>query len=192
MGPKVKITEEAILQAALDITRESGIGSVNAREVAKVLGCSIQPVFRNFQNMDNLKKELRERARDMYDAYTQRGMESHKIPFLGIGLAYVEFAQKEKHLFRLLFMSDEFKGQSIIDMIQDEENQGIVQMVSSMSGLSLEKAEQLFLDIWLMTHGIASLVATNDFDVTEGQIEKILKDAFLGIRYQLSQEEEKK
>lgn len=192
MGPKIKITEEAILQAALDITRESGIGSVNAREVAKVLGCSIQPVFRNFQNMENLKRELRDKARDIYDAYTQRGMESHRIPFLGIGLAYIEFAQKEKNLFKLLFMSDEFKGQSIIDMIHDEENQGIVQMVSGMTGLSLDRAEQLFLDIWLMTHGIASLVATNDFDVKEGQIEKILKDAFLGIKYQLSTEEEKK
>lgn len=192
MGPKIKITEEAILQAALDITRESGIGSVNAREVAKVLGCSIQPVFRNFQNMENLKRELRDKARDIYDAYTQRGMESHRIPFLGIGLAYVEFAQKEKNLFKLLFMSDEFKGQSIIDMIHDEENQGIVQMVSGMTGLSLDRAEQLFLDIWLMTHGIASLVATNDFDVKEGQIEKILKDAFLGIKYQLSTEEEEK
>jgi hypothetical protein len=36
-----------------------------------------------------------------------------------------------------------------------------------------------------MTHGIASLVATNDFEVSEEQTSKILKDSFfvLNINY---------
>lgn len=189
MPPKVKITEEAILDAALNITRVKGIDSVNAREIAKSLGCSIQPVFKNFQSMDNLKKDLYKKAESIYDDYTTRGMELHRIPFLGIGLAYIEFAKTEKHLFKLLFMSDEFKERNIVDMIRNEENKGIVQMVSGMTGLSLDRAEQLFMDIWLMTHGIASLVATNDFEISEEETSKILTDAFLGFKYQLSMEE---
>jgi len=191
MPPKIKITEEAILEAALELTRDKGITSVNAREVAKTLGCSIQPVFRNFQSMDNLKKGLYKKAENIYEDYINRGMEGHSIPFLGIGMAYIDFAKKEKNLFKLLFMSDEFKGKSIIDMIKDEENQSIVGMVSRMTGLCREKAEQLFMDIWLMTHGIASLVATNDLEVSEEQTSKILKDSFLGIKYQLCMEEDK-
>jgi len=191
MPPKIKITEEAILDAALELTREKGIASVNAREVAKALGCSIQPVFRNFQSMDNLKKDLYKKAENIYGDYTNRGMEGHRIPFLGFGMAYIDFAKKEKNLFKLLFMSDEFKDKSIIDMIKEEGNQSIVGMVSSMTGLCRDKAEQLFMDIWLMTHGIASLVATNDLEVSEEQIAKILKDSFLGIKYQLCMEEDK-
>lgn len=191
MPPKIKVTEEAILDAALELTREKGIIGVNAREVAKALGCSIQPVFRNFQSMDNLKKDLYKKAENIYEDYINRGMEGHSIPFLGLGMAYIDFAKKEKNLFKLLFMSDEFKGKSIIDMIKDEENQSIVGMVSRMTGLCTDKAEQLFMDIWLMTHGIASLVATNDFEVSKEQIAKILKDSFLGIKYQLCMEEDK-
>ena len=191
MPPKIKVTEEAILAAALELTREKGIASVNAREVAKVLGCSIQPVFSNFQNMNNLKKDLYKKAEDTYEDYINRGMEGHSIPFLGLGMAYIDFAKQEKNLFKLLFMSDEFKGKSIIDMIKEEENKSIVEMVSRMTGLCRDKAEQLFMDIWLMTHGIASLVATNDFEVSEEQTWKILKDSFLGIKYQLCMEEDK-
>lgn len=191
MPPKIKITEEAILDAALEVTRENGISSVNAREVAKSLGCSIQPVFRNFKNMDNLKKDIYKKAEVIYENYMSRGMENHRIPFLGMGLAYITFAKEEKNLFKLLFMSDEFKEKSIVNLIRDEENQGIVEMVSGMTGLTTDKAEQLFMDIWLMTHGIAALVATNDFDISEEQMAKILTDSFLGIKYQLNVEENK-
>ena len=138
-----------------------------------------------------LKKDLYKKGEGIYDDYMSRGMESHSIPFFGFGLAYIEFAKKEKNLFKLLFMSDEFKVKSIIDMIKDKENQGIMEMVSRMTGLSMDKAEQLFMDIWLMTHGIASLVATNDLDISEEEITKILKDSFLGIKYKLSMEDDK-
>jgi hypothetical protein len=88
-------------------------------------------------------------------------------------------------------MSDEFKGKSIFDMIRDGGNQSILQMISEMTGLKPENAEQLFVDIWLMTHGIASLVATNDCDFSEEQIVKILMDSFSGIQHQLSMQEDK-
>ncbi len=191
MPPKIRITEEAILDAAIAITRENGIASVNARELAKSLGCSIQPVFRSFQSMDNLKKDICKKAESIFDNYTRQGMERHRIPFLGVGLAYIDFAKKEKNLFKLLFMSDEFKGKSLFDMIKGDENQEIVEMISGMTGLEQEKAEQLFVDIWLITHGIASMVATNDCDFSEEQIVKILMDTFSGIKYQLSIQEDK-
>lgn len=186
MPPKIKITAEAILDVAIGITREKGITSVNARELAKSLGCSIQPIFRNFKSMDNLKKDLCKKTENIFDEYMKQGMERQRTPFLGMGIAYIDFAKKEKNLFKLLFMSDEFKGKSIFDMIKDDENQRIVEMISGMTGLNAENAEQLFVDIWLITHGIASIVATNDCDFSEEQIVKILTDSFSGIKYQLS------
>ena len=40
MPPKVKITKEEIIEAALRIVRESGDEALNARNVAAALGCS--------------------------------------------------------------------------------------------------------------------------------------------------------
>jgi AcrR family transcriptional regulator len=186
MPPKVKITNEEIIEAALTIVRKGGIASVNVREIAKILGCSIQPVFRNFKSMENLKKELYIRAGEIHNEYMEKGLSLHQIPFLGMGIAYIDFARKEKNLFRFLFMSDEIKGKGFLDMIKEEENQEIVALIAHMTGLKKERAEELFMDIWLMVQGIASLVATNDFEVSDEQIEKILKDSFLGFKYQLS------
>ena len=48
MPPKVKITKEDIINAAVSLVRENGADALNARTVASLLGCSTQPVFSNF------------------------------------------------------------------------------------------------------------------------------------------------
>lgn len=190
MPPKVKVTRDQIINAAVELTRHSGIESVNARAIAKELDCSIQPIFKNFETMGSLKQHLVEKAQVIYDDYTQKGMSSQANPFLGIGLGYVRFAKEENNLFKLLFMTNEFKQIGFIQLIKDDENQEIVQLISRMSGLNIKKSEQLFIDIWLTTHGIASMIATNDLVLSEIEIIKILTDAFNGFTYQLKKEEE--
>lgn len=190
MPPKIKVTEDAILETALELTREKGIAGLNARELAKTLGCSVQPVFRRFQSMENLKKELYHKAERLFDACMARGMERCDPPFLGMGLSYIEFAKKEKNLFKFLFMSDEFGGKNLPDVIREEENQTLVQMVAAMTGFDRQNAEELFMGIWLMTHGIASMMATNDCNLSQEQIIKLLKDTFSGMKRQLSEQGE--
>jgi len=185
MPPQIKISETAILDAAMEITRNKGISGVNARELASVLECSVQPVFRCFQSMENLKQVLYRKAEELFDGRMQKGVVSHEIPFLGMGLAYIKFAQTEKNLFKFLFMSDEFKGRSVLGMIRGDENKEIIRMIAGMTGLDLKKAERLFLSIWLTTHGIASLMATNDCDFNEKQIAGLLVDSFSGMKNQL-------
>lgn len=185
MPPKVKVTEEAILAAAIEIVRDKGIVSVNARDVGKVLGCSVQPIFSNFENMVKLKEALYQRTEKMFDDHMRQGMNRHRIPFLGMGLAYIDFAKTEQNLFKYLFMSDVFKGRSVLDMIRADENREIVELISGMTGLDFDSAEQLFLSIWLITHGIAALMATNDCDFSEETISKLLMDTFSGMKNQL-------
>ncbi len=189
MPPKVKVTQDQIIQAAMDIVRESGIDALNARALAKQLDCSIQPIFKNFETMGSLKQALLEKAQKIYDAYTQKGMQNSN-PFLGIGLGYIQFAQEEKNLFKLLFMTNEFKQTSLIQIIKDDENQEVVKLVAQLSGLSLVLSEQLFIDVWLITHGIASMCATNDIELSLDEVTTILRDAFAGFKYQLLKKKE--
>lgn len=185
MPPKVKVTGEAILEAAIEIIREKGIAGVNAREIGKHLGCSVQPVFRNFQSMEQLKEDLYQKTERLFDTYMKNGMARHQIPFLGMGLAYIAFAKTEKNLFKFLFMSDGFNGKGALDMVRGDENQEIVNIIAGMTGLDFLNAEQLFLSIWLITHGIAAMMATNDCDFSEDQIVKLLMDTFSGMKTQL-------
>lgn len=190
MPPKVKITSNQIIQAALILVRTSGIDALNARALAKQLNCSIQPIFKNFETMGVLKQELIVEAQKIYDTYTQKRSASTPNPFLGFGLGYIQFAKEEKKLFKLLFMSNEFKQTGLIQLIKEDENQEVVKMVSQLSGLNMDLSEQLFTAIWLTTHGIASMIATNDIQLSEVEITKILRNAFAGFKYQLQKEHE--
>jgi len=192
MPPKIKVTQQQIIQASLEIVRQEGIDALNARAIAKKLSCSIQPIFKNFETMGSLKKQLIQSAQSVYDEYIQNGMTSPANPFLGMGLGYIRFAKEEKNLFKLLFMTNEFKQNGLIQIIKDDENQEVVKLISNMSGLDLKKSEMLFIDIWITTHGIASMIATNDLALDEKEVTKILRDAFAGFKHQLMIEEEER
>jgi len=186
MPPRIKITKDSILEAAFMVAKEKGIQHVNARELARQLNCSTQPIFRAYENMEDLKHQLYQKAEDYYNQFMFQGL-AHEIPFLGMGLAYIRFARLERNFFILLFMTDQFKIKSFSEMIEGEDNQQVIAIIQGMSGLSEELAKTLFVDIWLMIHGIASMVATNSCDFEETEIETILKDTFSGLLHRLKE-----
>ena len=54
MARKESITIRDILDTTFELAREAGAGSVTARNVAAKAGCSTQPIFRVFRNMEDL------------------------------------------------------------------------------------------------------------------------------------------
>ena len=58
MPPKVKISKENIIAAAINLIRSEGTEAVNARTLAASLNCSTQPIFSNFATMEELQKEV--------------------------------------------------------------------------------------------------------------------------------------
>ena len=52
MPPKAKFTKDEMINAALAITRRSGIETVTAREMAAELGVSTRPIFTYFKSID--------------------------------------------------------------------------------------------------------------------------------------------
>lgn len=189
--PRIKVSKESIINSAFKLLRKQGIAKVNARDLARDLKCSVQPIFRTFEQMENLKKELYHYVEEVFDKYMEEGMKNHRIPFLGMGLAYINFAKHEPNLFKFLFMSDEFKGRNLLQMVRDESNNEIIGIISSMTGLSFKESQTLFLNVWLVTHGIGSLMATNDCDFEEEQIEVILMDVFTGFKLQIKSKGDK-
>lgn len=188
MPPHIRTTREAILDAAVKITRERGADAVNARELAKRLKCSIQPIFRNFQSMDHLKKELYKKAEIIFYETMTREVERHGIPFLGMSLAYIEFANAEKNLYAFLFLSGASEDSRIFDRMKEEESQEVIDTISGMTGLNMLQSRQLFTDIWIVTRGVAALIATSHTEFSEEEVVKLLNvlvDSFMGIPHEL-------
>ena len=46
-----KVSKEQIIDAAVEVLRDDGFSAINARSVAKKLGCSTQPIYFSFKNM---------------------------------------------------------------------------------------------------------------------------------------------
>ena len=56
MARTTQITREALVDAGVRLVLEKGLEALNARSLAAQAGCSIQPVFRNFGSMENLRE----------------------------------------------------------------------------------------------------------------------------------------
>lgn len=110
LPPKPKFTKDEITNAALTVAREKGIGAVSAREVAVVLGTSTRPIFTYYHTMDELKKEVRLFAENIFRQYVEKGL-AMEPPFLGVGVQYLQFAQDEPKLYQLLYMTRPEEGQ---------------------------------------------------------------------------------
>ena len=95
---KGKVTREMIIDAAFEIIRNTGVETVNARTVSKELNCSTQPVMYHFKTIEELKRPVYEKSDEYHSAYV---MDIHSNnPMKDIGLNYIQFAVKEKNLFR--------------------------------------------------------------------------------------------
>ena len=58
MARKETITKNDILNAAFEMARTEGVGQVSARTLAAKAGCSTQPIFRVYKNMEELGQWL--------------------------------------------------------------------------------------------------------------------------------------
>ena len=116
MPPKTKVTRDMIVDAAVEVIRQNGIGSVNARVVAARLRCSTQPVMYHFATIESLKKAAYAWADRLHSEYLMQAS-PEEDPLLAIGLNYIRFAVKEPHLFRFLFQSGYAEEKNLSDMV---------------------------------------------------------------------------
>lgn len=176
MPPKQKITKDMIFKATFQITKEKGFESVNARSLAKVIGCSTQPIYSHYATMTDLKKEFYQYLGKYYDEYVLSRAKGESF-FREIGYAYIDFARNESNLFQLLFMSECFGLNGFSDMF-GEGNLEVAKIVSKNLGISLEAAKNLFMKIWIFLHGIASLIATKSINLSDEEAKKLQKEAY--------------
>ena len=182
MPPKCKFTKEEIVKAALDLTREEGIDALTARALGAKLASSAKPIFTVFENMEEVQSEVRKAARALYAGYIKEGL-SQEIAFKGVGTQYILFSIKEPKLFQLLFMAEQPQKppvKSILPVI-DENYPQILASVRDGYGLEEADAERLYRHLWIYTHGIASLCATNMCSFTAEEISGMMTEVFLGL-----------
>lgn len=181
MAAPVKISEDAILDAALELVRAGGPEALNARALARALGCSTQPIFRVFSSMEALRRAVLERAHALYRRRVEEasGPGSPYPPYKARGMAYIAFAGDEPQLFRLLFMRGR-AGET--DSPENGDWPKDTALAGAGTGLAGPEAELFHLEMWAAVHGIAVMRATGYLDLEEAVVSRMLSDVFWGTK----------
>lgn len=178
MARKKTIMKSSILDTAYEVVRTEGFDGFTARNIAKEMNCSTQPIYLEFKNMDDLKKELlvRIKAHLTETIYVQERIEK---PVLNDALNYLYFAKEESVFFKALYLENRLDAEQIFaishDVVLDSfEND------EKTKELSKSEKEKFFSLFWASVHGLASLIAQELIPFNEEELKGYLKQSFKG------------
>ena len=173
--------QSAILDAAFALVRRDGMEALNARAVAREMGCSTQPIFRVYSSMEELRRAVEQRAMTYYTERIRQSASLDARAYRGTGLAYIGFAREEPQLFRLLFMCDH-RSDTHRQAEQDSSMDYVLSTIQHATGYSREKALLFHHVIWIFTHGLAVMVATQFVPFTDEEISRLLSEHYLATK----------
>lgn len=177
MSRKEIITKEVIIEAAFIMTREEGFVEVTARKLARKIGCSTQPIFRIYSGMTELGEELFIKSIAYFQDYYRNFDKNNQKPFVDLGRAYIRFALEEKHLFNLLFLSEQRGTRSMYELLNGDT--GILNReINNARMLRCKDPSGLFMKMWIFIHGIACMTITGDYDLSEEETIVLLKESY--------------
>ena len=179
MARKESITKNDIINAAFAILQEEGIEQVTARKLAAKAGCSTQPIFRVYKNMEELAEDLFAKACDFFQ---DSGFRKQTVtPFVHLGNIYIKFAAEHKKLFAFIFLSENRFGRSMYDLINGSDG-NVSREIQAATAQGCANAGNLFMKMWIFIHGAACMTLTGDYDLSEEETIQMLKDSYQAYR----------
>ena len=175
-----KVSKDEIIDAAVDVLRDGGFSAINARSVAKKLGCSTQPIYFSFKNMEELKAALTERAVRMHTRHVRdllRIHEGNDSRYSSYGMGFVKFAAEEKQLFRWLYLEGVQSGPYQNDVLTPE----IIDVITDEFGYTADTARLFHRDMIYFTYGLAILANTDHLNLTESELREAFRREFRAL-----------
>lgn len=189
MPPKPIVSRDDIMNAAISLIREQGSDGINARSIAGVLNCSTKPLFRIYDNMEKLKEDVYGKALEFHYSFLKSNEIDENDVFLSVGKNYIQFANTEKELFKYIFLANNMQFRSLDELADLPDTRDLVEYLATSTGLNKKAAKDLFLELWLLAHGIATMLATNPCVLDNQEIERLLTKAFIAKYKHLKSEE---
>mgnify|MGYP004467193525 FL=1 len=102
---------------------------------------------------------------------------------MGVGIGYINFAADEASLFKLLFMSEKqtFFNLDTLLIDLDENYPLIVDSIKRTFFITdTNKALDIYHGMWILAHGMATLIATNVYKFTKDEIVNLFDSCLFG------------
>jgi len=179
--PKQRITKEMVINAAFEISRKYGMDKATVKTIAEKLGCSVQPIYSYCKNMDSLRSDVAEKARDFVQKYVSGSIDKNDL-FRSTGHAYIKIAKEEPHIFRLYLFQERKDISSLEDLYHTETNPAVAEMIAKSLKIPISTARQLHLSMLIYTIGIGTIFSVTSSSISEEEIfnqQELAYQAFL-------------
>lgn len=179
MPMKSKFTVDDIIDAAFSISREEGLEKCSARAIANRMQSSTMPIYSCLNSMKELEDAVRKKAVDLLISYATKVRTGNV--FLDMGVGYIMFAKSEKHLFRMLFLSE--AGEESVEIRRRFKEYVVIALLEKLTdfeplkGFSNDQKRVLMERSWVFNHGLAMLLNNSLIDdLDEKQVAELLMD----------------
>jgi len=163
--------KEALIEAALGLIGQKGVGGFTFADAARMAGVSPAAPYRHYRDREDLLADVARRGFEAFgDALTRAWDEGRPDPFQAIerlGKTYLAFARKEPAFYAAMFEGG-ISADSSPELRQAADRAFAVlreaseKLVEAMPEGRRPPAMMVALHIWSLSHGIASLFARPD------------------------------
>lgn len=187
MARKKEISKDKILEIAYKIAIKTGIESLTARNIAKAVHFSTQPIYLEFKNMTDLRNRVLDRISAelenniLQEHYTEK-------PLIDLDLSYINFAQEHVGLFKAMFVDGKFGSKIIANTLI---RLGTERFKEEYPGEDYDdtKIRHIVVANWISATGISALLINHIAKFSKAQIINILNaqihDAMLNDRLEV-------
>lgn len=190
MARKKEISRDKILDVAYKMAVKDGIEGLTARSIAKTGHFSTQPLYLEFNNMNDLREQVLKRiSNDLRTKTLQQSYTGDAL--IDLDLSYIEFAQKQVNLFRAMFVDGKFGSKVISDTLMDLGTEKFKEQYPD-TQYDEDRVHDIVIANWISTTGMAALVVNKIATFNQTQIINVLNaqihDAMLNNRLSETQE----
>jgi AcrR family transcriptional regulator len=161
MPPKTKYPKEMVIEAAITLLETKGEKGFSAREIAALLNSSVNPIYKNFTSVNELKYCALKRILELFLSYERK--EYTTDPWTNVGVGYVLFSKEHPNLFQVLFNS--MKTEKEIDRLAWNSILEDALKMEKFKSYDSAMLEKIFMKHWIYTHGAACLIQSGLIEV---------------------------
>lgn len=160
MARKKTILREHILEGAIRILKREGINHLTARNVAKELNCSTQPIYNEFSSMDGLKQEIVKQSDDALINNVFKGSEED-VTLQKVCEHYIEFSALESPLFYSMYVNQHDFSKQLHERLYSELKDVIKKSYPDVN------VDQFWTNLYPLVYGLASLIAIGHINIVK-------------------------
>jgi AcrR family transcriptional regulator len=162
-----------VFETAWQIVESEGMGELNVRKLAQMSSCSLGSIYNAFGSFQELQLHINAtilaRLYHILDETSEQGIKEGKslqAVFRDLGLAYINFGQKNRLLWKALF--EYFPSEPVPEWYGKHAREGIYLICARLSeafGLPEAEAKRIVGFFWAAIHGVSAILLNRKMEM---------------------------